>query len=326
MSDSTSSNDQVSKSRCVLWIGNTLLVLAIVIVWGWNFTISLPGASDYQSGAKVGEVLGTAMLYGVISYLIYRFALKKHKGICLTIFFSLFLIASTYKLVRTVNSHNASSAFKRSAISVLEAINQGQPFDTTAISAEELGHLRPVIAFMTTYATEQRKLIVGMFSDLDSCFRDLLTPARLSADDEILKSRYKLVKADSLITVYESELFHHIDSASTQVESLREYNDLKQGFVDGFRSGCEKTKERYGSLMSIERRCVANMDSLLTFLLEGETDYYFDSSQIYFTTQDNADRYNILIEKIADLISEEQAWLSRERDLFDDKLKKLKNE
>lgn len=326
MSDSVNFNGKTSKSRTGFWIVDILLALSLIAVWVWNFNITLPGATDYQIGSKIGEVVGMATLYGIISFIIFRFALKKRKGFGLVVFLSLLLIASTFKLSYAVNNHEESQAFTKSMVDILEAVSQGRSFDTTSISMEELGTLRPVMTFLTTYVTEQQNLFIGTFGDLDSCFRDILTPERLSTGDELRKSRIKLVRADSVINTYESRLFKLIDSASVQVESLKENNDSKMGFIDGFKGGCKNTRKRVAELMSIERRFVLAADSVLNFLLLNEKGHYFENSQIFFTTQDDADRYNSLVDTINGLASEEQAWRSGAQALIDEKLTKLKKE
>ena len=139
----------------------------------------------------------------------------------------------------------------------------------------------------------------------------ILIPETLSNHSRISEARLKLRKVNQLIDDYEKLLEKRSIDAINQINNLRLEDTIKKEAVDGFYKGRREGDEYFKEYFRIERAFLAEVDNLLNFLLSRSGKYWFENGQIVFILDNDANRYNINIQKIYRLAEEESKWTDK---------------
>ncbi len=309
MSEPIINNTGERKSHIAVRILDALLVLAIVSIWLLLFFTSKENVSSNALIYKIGQTVGYSLWLGLGSYLVYRFILKRRRGSGLLTFLILLFLLSLTQLIAVKRAESRDQALLSSLAQILKATIEGQPIDTSAINNKELGELRPVIDFTLSYNHDIQMLSQEMFTELNGCYGDILTPSRLASASELQRSRIQIAKADSINHHYEKRLVDRIDSACRQARALEIDDNFRVNFVGGFDESTSRTKIKIDELFSIQDRYIRAMDDMMQFLLNRQGTYRLENGQLVFDTEANLLGYNQFVDQVNALSDEHEAWL-----------------
>jgi hypothetical protein len=144
----------------------------------------------------------------------------------------------------------------------------------------------------------------------------------LSDHSNFKVARSKLAKGNKIIDDYEKLV------KTRTKEALREINFMefpnKQETIEEFLKGV-KEKDRFNKeFFRIQRESLSTMGNLLNFLSSKKDKYYFDQEQIVFFVNDDIKKYNNYMQRLSQLVHEEEKWFEKYQQVTTDEVNKLK--
>jgi hypothetical protein len=294
------------KGKKLALISSSFIFIAIIL-------LSVASAKYYTnttegSAYKFGQMLGYSFWFAIVSYLIWRFIFKKKEGVGFLCFSILFLSFSGYQAITMITEVRQAKIVAKDINSSVKEFISGQAHETSlkSHSLQSYGKLEPLMDWFENYLLILRQDYMDFNNAMEKeQIETILTPETLSNRSRIIEAKLKLIKINQLIDDYEKLLEKRSIDAINQINSLRLEDNIKKKAIDGFIKGRRERDEYFKEYFRIERAFLAEVNSLLNFLLSRSGKYWFENSQIVFILDNDANQYNIIIQKIYRLAEEE---------------------
>lgn len=303
--------------------GKKLALISRLFILTALIVLSVASAKYYTNTTegiayKFGQMLGYSVLFAIVSYLIWQFIFKKREGGWFVLFSILFFLFSSYQAVTMLTEvRQAKIVAKEMSSSVKESIKDifsGQGYEAAAKShpSQSYGKFEPLVGWFKNHLLIIKQDYMNLNNAMErEHIEDLLDPKTLSNHYRISQARLKLRKLNKFIDDYEQLIEKRSIDAIKQINNLRLEDTVKKKALDGFYKGKKERDKYFQEYFIIERAFLAEVDNLLNFLISRSGKYWFENDQIVFTSDNDANRYNIHTQKIYRLAEEESKWLDK---------------
>ena len=311
--------------------------LPMVLILGSLVMLAVASGKYYVDPAvgfadETWAMAGHSIIIALVSYLIWRFYLKK-KGIGLLYFSIIFFVVSSYRCARMMEEVNAATetaeqtaeqavAFAEEYRTILQDIVKAEHVEPKMFDRRTYGELTPILQALNSYKVQNQKDLVAMREEMEgpvtlSLVTSLVKPETIKSLELIKEGKAKLAihrgvyeKYIVLLQEREQKFFQDMIEVITDSGLRHERKQiLLASFAEaevGNLSGVSPA-EVFAILISI----VDETTSFLDFLESKQGKYTVFGRAVLFESQENLDTFNKHKKEIIRI--EAQFWSEKER-------------
>ena len=305
--------------RTAPWILIPASVLLVV------YAASRYGAGDStQVAFRLGGLVGNALWIALVSFLLWRFAFKKKKGLGLLLFSVILLSLSVYNSIGLLLHVRGYRPLTRELRAIASDVASGSAIESRGRSKEARGTGPIVAEFVNDYATGLQNRFGALQGEMAAQHVDsMLTPRTLRYPSRIRQARQGLRHLNAVIDTLERSLRPYVDSARAQAQTLSIPANERAALIAGWDATMDSSIASVGLWFDIQRSTLGQVDSILALLLDREGHYTFSGGQVMFASQRDLDRFRTYTQNLVALAQKERDWRAREQGGFEDKLQQL---
>jgi hypothetical protein len=260
---------------------------------------------EESAALLAGSAGATVIISAILGYVLFR-GKKGGWSLC---FCALFFVVCAYRSTKMLWVVRGAKATGKHVSNAVEDILGGKDIRLPAPSPLKHGETTPVVAFFNDYVAQLENDFAGMHQEIGACgISNVLSRQTLESVDRMTSAQSQLARAIEVLAKYQRTLDQRIADAERQLAQLDMPANLKQAAWKGW--GEKKTWciEELGKFFAIEKSLLIRTDDLLAYVKSKAGRYSFNGDQILFTSQEDADGYNSLSQKIDEAVQQEAVW------------------
>jgi|GEM_PF-3412846 len=309
-----------------LVIGTLVLLLRLLVDENISFgTNNVP----YQSAFIIGNIIGNILIVTfIVCIAIFVFKKKKRRALMILsiIFLVLSCITTTNAFVVRVKENKLNKIAMDKLISICRDYANGNDLKSEKLEKSKYGSMSPFLDLSNQYFISYKKLATDMNTEVvDINIATILGSDTYSSSEKINDAQKKVQLLISAFDKFEG------DSDKIQKDMKQDVNNLdipiryKKGVVDGFEDGQIESSSKIKKYILFEKNFGKKINDNLSFMLEEKGNYEVKNNLIYFSSNDDLNKYNIFISDIQKLATEEASIVKEMQQSTNKQLDKLEN-
>lgn len=267
----------------------------------------------YLVGNITGSVTFSAIFVIIVWAIIWSATRKRNKSISLLIFSLIYIVYSftslTGELSKIAKEKEELKLSSQKTFSMMkEFISKGE-VKKEAISKEKYGKTSSAIEFMQDFLTDfsdRVKSVNAKVEEID--FENIMSPTALKDPKGIANSKQVVNNLMNDFSALENDLKKIVDDYNKRAEKLDLPRGYKEGFVKGFGSSRDIIMSQITEYYGIERDIFNKVLEILDFMETRRGKYSVVNGVLQFTSVDDVNAYNKLIDELQKLADEETQW------------------
>jgi len=272
-----------------LWF--SLIFVAIAL---YGYAAFGQGSGDpMRAGAQLGRGIGRALVLGLVSWLLWRFAFKKTRGAGLLIFAILFHLVAYHDVVVTPDREEAARSTAEQMASMLDGVVDGTSTEDIEIDEASAGELAPFLRLVKDMAAKSEAVGNRVLQDieklhLDDCFEEVT----LSDPDRMKEMRARLERGIRIYEEGKRDLLKLMNEYGAACKRLELPPEMRRGMLEGHEEGAKQGQAFITNLFALRQDGLRHGDKALAFLLTRQGKYRFEDGGLLFDADADAETYN----------------------------------